>query len=145
MDHQPNHEINFALDIEINATPDRVWRALTAETEQWWVSSTADSLRLTLEPRPGGRLFRDLGQDAGHLWAFVQVIKPPKLLELVGPMFTSLAINHHVAFRLEPKADATIVKYSHRAFGPIPPEFGQRVAQGTRDHVLKGLKNHVER
>lgn len=141
-----NHELDFALEITINAAKDRVWQAITCETEQWWISGQSNaSQNLVLEPHPGGRLSRDLGQDSGHLWALVQVIKPPYLLELVGPMFTSLPITHHIAFRLETAGDATLVNYHHRAFGPIPPEFAEHVAEGTNTYVLKGLKNHVER
>ena len=33
---------------------------------------------LKLEPWPGGRWFRDLGNNAGHFWGHVQVIKPPQ-------------------------------------------------------------------
>ena len=45
----------------------------------------------------GGRWFRcDRGNGGvGHLWGHVQVIKPPVLLELSGPMFMSYpAVNH---------------------------------------------------
>jgi len=42
-------------------------------------------MNMKLEPWPGGRWFRDLGNNTGHLWGHVQVIKPPKVLELVGP------------------------------------------------------------
>ena len=42
-----------------------------------------------LEPWPGGRWYRDLGNNAGHLWGHVQVIKPPTLLEIWGPMMMS--------------------------------------------------------
>ena len=37
-----------------------------------------------LEAWPGGRWFRDLGNNAGHLWGHVRVIKPPALLEISG-------------------------------------------------------------
>src|SRR6476646_10097672 len=48
-----------------------------------------------LEAWPGGRWFRDLGNNAGHLWGTVQVIKPPKLLEIAGPCFMSYpGVNH---------------------------------------------------
>jgi hypothetical protein len=50
---------------------------------------------MTIEPWPGGRRFRDLGNGAGHLWGHVQVIKPPALLEICGPMPMSYpAVNH---------------------------------------------------
>lgn len=32
---------------------------------------------MTLEAWPGGRWFRDLGNNTGHLWGHVQAIKPP--------------------------------------------------------------------
>ena len=44
---------------------------------------------MTLEPRPGGRWFRDLGDDNGHFWGHVQAIKRPTLLEITGPLFMS--------------------------------------------------------
>ena len=34
---------------------------------------------MVIEPWPGGRWYRDLGDNAGHLWGPVQVIKPPAL------------------------------------------------------------------
>src|SRR5262249_36555956 len=48
-----------------------------------------------LEPWPGGRWYRDLGNNAGHFWGHVQVIKPPTLLEIYGPMpMSTPALNH---------------------------------------------------
>ena len=44
---------------------------------------------MTLEARPGGRWFRDLGNDNGHFWGVVQAIKRPTLLEITGPLFIS--------------------------------------------------------
>ena len=41
---------------------------------------------MKIEPWPGGRWYRDLGNNAGHLWGHVQVIKPPTLLEICGPL-----------------------------------------------------------
>lgn len=37
---------------------------------------------MKLEAWPGGRWYRDLGNDAGHFWGSVQAIKPPTLLEI---------------------------------------------------------------
>jgi hypothetical protein len=48
-----------------------------------------------IEPWPGGRWYRDLGNETGHLSGHAQVIKPPTLLEFNGPMFMSFpAVNH---------------------------------------------------
>ena len=44
---------------------------------------------MKIEPWPGGRWYRDLGDDNGHLWGHVQAIKRPTLLEITGPLFMS--------------------------------------------------------
>lgn len=89
------------------------------------------SMNLKLEPFPGGRWFRDLGNDAGHLWGHVQVIKPPKLLELVGPTVMSFPVTSHIQYRLTEQPDGrTLLKFTHQAFGLIPPEFQGSVSKG---------------
>ena len=62
---------------------------------------------MVLEPWPGGRWYRDLGEESGHLWGHVQVIKPPTLLELWGPMFMSFAGINHVQYRLTASGEGT--------------------------------------
>ena len=36
---------------------------------------------MKIEAWPGGRWYRDLGDDNGHFWGNVQAIKQPTLLE----------------------------------------------------------------
>ena len=40
---------------------------------------------MKLEAWPGGRWYRDLGDNSGHYWGAVQAIKKPTLLEICGP------------------------------------------------------------
>jgi uncharacterized protein YndB with AHSA1/START domain len=77
-------------------------------------------LPMKIEPWPGGRWFRDLGGDSGHLWAHVQSIKPPSLLEFYGPLFMSSPAMSHVIYRLTEEGGITRIKFSHRAVGLIP-------------------------
>jgi hypothetical protein len=60
-----------------------------------------------LEAFPGGRWFRDLGNNTGHLWGHVQVIKPPKLIELSGPFMMSYAATNHAQYKLESEGKGT--------------------------------------
>lgn len=85
---------------------------------------------LRVEPRVGGRWYRDLGNEMGHLWGHVQVIKPPSLLELHGPMFLSHPVVSHVQFRLSEERGRTVVTLIHRAFGDIPPEDVEGLTDG---------------
>jgi uncharacterized protein YndB with AHSA1/START domain len=86
--------------------------------------------KLKIEPWPGGRWFRDLGDNTGHFWGHVQVIKPPKLLELCGPMMMSYPATSFVQYRLTEEAGGTKLALVHQAIGLIKPEHMQGFPQG---------------
>ena len=79
-------------------------------------------MSLKIEPWPGGRWFRDLGNNSGHFWGHVQVIKPPTLLEICGPMMMSYPAVNHVQYRLTKEGSGTRLKLIHKAMGAIPRE-----------------------
>ncbi len=91
-----------------------------------------------LEAWPGGRWYRDLGRGAGHFWGHVQVIKPPTLLEICGPMFMSYPAMNFIQYRLAEAGGGTSLKITHRAMGLIPTEHAQGVQSGW-DHGLKRI------
>lgn len=86
-------------------------------------SETPDgtSMSMKIEPWPGGRWYRDLGNNAGHFWGHVQAIKPPALLEICGPLFMSFPVISNVQYRLTEENGVTRLKLVHRAMGVIPP------------------------
>ncbi len=88
------------------------------------------NMNMKLEPWPGGRWFRDLGNNTGHLWGHVQVIKPPKLLEIVGPTMMSYPAISHIQYRLTEQPGGTLLKFTHRAMGLIDGELEQNVSKG---------------
>lgn len=91
-----------------------------------------------LEAWPGGRWFRDLGNNTGHLWGHVQVIKPPTLLEVIGPMPMSYPSVNHIQYRLTAQGAGTVLKFTHQAMGLITPDH--------RDGMPKGWEfrfNHI--
>jgi uncharacterized protein YndB with AHSA1/START domain len=92
---------------------------------------------MTFEARPGGRWYRDLGNDAGHLWGHVQVIKPPTLIEICGPLMMSYPAINHLQYRLTAEGDRTRMLFLHRAVGLVQPEH--------RDGLLNGWNYWLER
>jgi hypothetical protein len=92
---------------------------------------------LKLEPWPGGRWYRDLGKNSGHLWGHVQVIKPPTLLEIWGPLMMSYPAVNHVQYRLKAEGRGTKLAFVHRAMGLILPDH--------RDGMPKGWGHWLER
>jgi hypothetical protein len=88
------------------------------------------AMPLKLEPWPGGRWYRDLGDNNGHLWAHVQAIKRPTLLEFTGPLFASFPFSSNVQYRLSEVEGGTLITFRHTAFGFIQPEHKVNVNKG---------------
>ncbi len=99
-----------------------------------------ESLQMILEEWPGGRWFRDRGNGIGHLWGHVQVIKPPALLELSGPLFMSYPALNHIEVKLEQRPGGTHVEFRHRAIGFLDSAHKHGVSTGwkyTLDRVAE--------
>jgi uncharacterized protein YndB with AHSA1/START domain len=102
------------------------------------------SLSMKLEAWPGGRWFRDLGNNTGHLWGHVQVIKPPTLLEICGPMPMSYPAQNHVQYRLTAEGSGTRIQFTHRAVGLIPKEHRDGMPEGW-GLWLKAVRERAEK
>jgi len=140
-----NTEIDVALDVLINAPRERVFDAIVQDIDEWFRPGDMPGMNLILEAHPGGRLYRDMGDDSGHWWGTVQVIKPPELLEIAGPLFMSAPVASHISFRLEDDVDRTKLLFNHRAIGLIPDGALQNAYTNWTAIITKGLKDHVER
>ena len=99
---------------------------------------------MTIEPRPGGRWYRDLGANSGHLWGHVQVIKPPTLLEICGPLMMSYPALNHLQYRLKAEGGVTRLVFLHRAMGLILPEHRDGMPKGWQ-HWLERIRELAER
>jgi hypothetical protein len=99
---------------------------------------------MKIEPWPGGRWFRDLGDNNGHHWGHVQAIKRPTLLEITGPLFMSNAVVSNVQYRLSEENGETVIRFHHKAFGLIQDEHRRGVNEGWR-HINQRIKDRAER
>jgi hypothetical protein len=101
---------------------------------------------MKIEPWPGGRWYRDLGNNAGHFWGHVQAIKPPTLLEICGPLFLSLPAMMNVQYRLTEENGLTRMRFVHRAMGVIPPDLidGPRSANIGWAYLLERIRKGAE-
>jgi len=131
-------------EIDISAPVNIAFEALLEQLGPASEMPDGKPMPMKLEPWPGGRWFRDLGNDTGHLWGHVQVIKPPKLLELCGPLFMSYPAANHVQYRLTDQGHGTRLSFTHRAFGEIPPEHRDGMPEGW-EYILKRIREAAER
>lgn len=135
--------LDVSQSIEIHSAIGDAYKALVRRLTS--ESSTPDNrpMPLVLEEWPGGRWFRDLGHGEGHLWGFVQVIKPPTLIEIQGPMFMSYPVVGHVQFRLEQIPGGAELTLRHRALGLIEEEHREGVVYGW-EHFAQDVKRLSE-
>jgi hypothetical protein len=116
--------------VEVKADIGDVFKGVLYRFGEGSTNPNGESMQMTLEQWPGGRWFRDRGNGIGHLWGHVQVIKPPVLLELSGPMFMSYPALNHVEIRLDPIAGGTKITLLHRAIGFLDPAHRENVGKG---------------
>ena len=127
----------------INAPIQIVFDTILEEIGPNQIAGGDKPMPMKLEPWPGGRWFRDLGNNAGHYWGQVQVIKPPTLLEIAGPMFMSYPGVNHIAYRLQAEGQATLLSFAHRAFGLIADDHLKGVRMGwgqILDRIVKAAE-----
>jgi len=117
-------------EIEISAPVDIAFQSVLDELGPEARMPDGQSLSMKIEPWPGGRWYRDLSGNAGHLWGHVQVIKPPTLLEITGPMPMSYPAVNHVQYRLKEEGGKTRLTFVHRAMGLILPEHRDGMPEG---------------
>ncbi len=125
--------------IEVKAAIGDVYKGMLRRLGEGNTRPDGVSLKLQIEEWPGGRWFRDLGNGVGHLWGHVQVLKPPTLIELSGPMFMSYPAMNHVEVRLAEVSGGTLVTLHHRAIGLISEDHAKGVSHGWQ-HMLDSVK-----
>jgi hypothetical protein len=117
-------------EISVRASLERTFESLIAQMGRLNETPDGNPLPMVLEPRPGGRWYRELGGDNGHLWGFVQSIKRPTLLEIWGPLFLSTAATSNLMYRLNETPEGTLIKFTHTLVGPFPEDHRSRLASG---------------
>jgi uncharacterized protein YndB with AHSA1/START domain len=135
--------LNIANEIHIQAPLDTTFETLLEELGPHFVNEDGKSLSLKLEARPGGRWYRDLGNENGHFWGVVQAIKRPTLLEISGPLMLSHPITNNIQYRLREADGGTLITFRHTAFGLIPAEAREGMPEGWTQ-TLAAVKKQAE-
>jgi len=129
---------------EIAAPMDVVFETLLEHLGPLNEGAPGAPLHMRLEAWPGGRWYRDLGNNTGHLWGHVQVIKPPTLLEIYGPLFMSYPAISHLQCKLAEEGGRTRLSLAHRAIGQISAGHRDGVGSGWA-RLLARIREAAER
>jgi hypothetical protein len=139
-----NLTLDINQEIHVRASLKVTFAALLEQLGPANDTPEGNPMPMTLEPWPGGRWFRDLGDNNGHFWAHVQAIKRPTLLEFSGPLFMSYPGISNVQYRLSEEPGGTLVKFHHTALGLIEDQHRAGVGKGWT-HINARLRERAEK
>src|SRR5882724_12600569 len=71
--------LNVTEEIHVHASLEATFAALLEQLGPFNETAEDRPMPMKLEPWPGGRWYRELGDNNGHFWAVVQAIKRPTL------------------------------------------------------------------
>jgi len=135
--------LSIKEEIQVQAPLDVTFASLLEQLGPFNETMEGQTMNMKIEPWPGGRWYRDLGDGNGHFWGNVQAIKRPTLLEISGPLFMSYPVVSNVQYRLSEVAGGTLIKFHHSALGLIEDQHRENVAKGW-GHMNANLRKRAE-
>jgi len=135
--------LNITEEIHVRASLDATFAALLEQLGPSNETTEDKPMPMKIEPWPGGRWYRDLGDGNGHFWGNVQAIKRPTVLEISGPLFMSYPVVSNVQYRLSEVDDGTLIQFRHSALGLIQEEHRKGVTKGW-GHIHEGVRKRAE-
>lgn len=138
-----NMTLDIRQEMKVQATLEATFEALLEQIGPYNERGAGDPMPMTIEPWPGGRWYRDLGSDNGHLWGHVQAIKRPTLLEICGPLFASYPLLSNVQYRLSEADGGTLITFRHTALGFIDEQHRKGVNGGWAS-ILERIRKSAE-
>ncbi|MFT7485390.1 MAG: hypothetical protein ACI9F9_001240 [Candidatus Paceibacteria bacterium] len=142
--------LKYEFEIEINASSEAVWTAITEEINDWWLPDYhmvgAGSV-VRLDARAGGPLVEQLEGGGSLLWYQVQMSIPNTSLHMVGhlgsewggPATTMLSLT------LSERAAGMTLLVRDALYGSVKESTAETLESGWRKLFSQGLKAWVER
>ena len=115
--------IQLAEEIRVRASIEVTFAALLDQLGPYNETEVNKPMPMKLEAWPGGRWYRDLGDNNGHYWGAVQAIKRPTLLEIWGPLFMSNPVINNLQYRLKESGGETVITFRQQSFGLVLEEY----------------------
>ena len=141
------------LEITINASPAKVYKALTTDIGYWWgppfgkdKDPNGTAMKdVVVEPVLGGKFYESYGNGQGRIFGIVSRIEENAVVEVRGPMGSALPVDGVMCYELSPSGNGTTLKFSHVMVGPIPAETHEHYGGGWNELLKNRLVAFVER
>jgi len=138
-----NLTLTITQEIHVRASLEATFEALLEQLGPENDTPEGKRMSMKIEPWPGGRWYRNLGDGNGHFWGHVQAIKRPTLIEITGPLFMSYPVVSNLQYRLSEEDGGTLIKFHHIALGFIPEDHKQGMGKGWT-HMHARIRERAE-
>lgn len=142
------NRLEIQAEYNIDAPPDRVWRALTEELQAWWgapYKCCDDTVEILLELRGGGALLEKGADGTEVVWGIVSGFTPDSYLELEGSCGMAWPSFGNWSHMLSDNGrGGTTLKFRHTALGLFKPEQQKNYGAGWDDLLGTRLKSWCE-
>ncbi len=142
--------VTYELEIPIDAPRERVWQALTDETNAWWLPDfhmvDPDST-VTFDIQAGGHLVEHSADGGSLLWMTVHWARPKQFtLYLVGHIAPDWGgpATYNLKFALEETDVGCVLKVTDSHHGHIDDGNIRSLQEGWTTLFTDGLKQFIE-
>jgi DNA-binding transcriptional ArsR family regulator/uncharacterized protein YndB with AHSA1/START domain len=146
---EPTKPVNIRLEVPIDASINNVWECLIKDIGLWWRKDFYTSPKtkaFILEPKVGGRMYEDYGNDEGLLWYTVIVLNAPFHLEMQGhltPDYGGPAITF-LKITLKEDGGKTSLILSDTLMGDVSAKAKGQITEGWKLLFEEGFKNYAD-
>lgn len=136
--------VRIETELEFHASPERLFRALTEESLQWFPHTYGEKVEAVIvETHVGGRHYEDWGGGRGHLYGHVTLFDPPFRLATRGRIMPGTILD--TSYELEAHGETTKLSVSKVATGPMTQEEADGVRKfGDIANFQDALRSLVE-
>jgi len=150
MNQQSAEIVALKMELEINASPSSVWKALTENISAWWptefyAGGEEGKRSYLLEASPGGRMYEQWEGGGGVLWGTVYTCEPEKRLQVLGSRFPNWGgpTQWFGTWELQASGSGTTLSFSEHEMGNVSESGLAEKDHGWR-FLWNNLKAHVE-
>ena len=149
MTANPFAVLEIEFEVSIAAPRERVWDAFVHQTSSWWPKdfyTCADPRGFHIEPKLGGRIYEDWGDDQGLIWATVTGLRHGEMIQAtaeLSPEFGGPARIFHI-FELETEGKTTQLRLKDCVYGSTSEKTRASLEAGWKHLIVRCLKPFVE-
>jgi uncharacterized protein YndB with AHSA1/START domain len=146
---QPAQLADYDLEISIDRPRDRVWKALVAETNTWWLPSfrmVGAASVVSFHAEAGGHLIEKLESGGSLLWYTVHMVQPGKSIHMVGQSFPEWGgpVTTMLSLAIEDRDGGCKLVVRDAHIGKTTDSHIGSLREGWAELFTKGLKQHCE-